>query len=243
MLSRVLHRGDRIELIRHSTEDSDSPAGSHYASELIEIRGEHEITITQIHDDVRYILPENGERFDLRFIASDGSYTCKAELTGIYKQDGKYLCDVRTLSDLQKDRRRKYFRIDAVRPLSYRCIGNLSAQRLDEEEENRLYDEEYVPEATQSFLSGVLSNISGGGMKFSSSAPLRWDDLIEVVLLLEDTDPEPVTLKSHVIYTESVANTNMSYEHRAEFVDMQPEIREKIVKFVFMQERKQRNLE
>lgn len=244
MITRILKSGDRIELKRYGVFDSDIAMGTHFSSELIEIIDEHLIVTTQIHDGDNVLFPETGEHFELRFVAADGSFMCKSEVANTYKRDSKYIVELRLLSDLQRDRRRKYFRIDVVRPLQYRCYGNIERQSADYDDDHWEYydDAEYSDPGEIPYLSGMLSNISGGGAKFSSETPLLRDDLIEMTLLLEDLDTEPLQLKGHVIYTESLNNRSMKYEHRLEFIDIDADSREKIVKYAFEQERKQKNL-
>ena len=190
---------------------------------------------------------EVGGRFESRFITSNGIYVCKVEVTNRFKQENMYFLAVKLISELVRDQRRQYFRLEKIRPLSYhklieeekKILVALATNKFDSDVERRnmmVRLKTIEPEETP----GSMANISGGGLKFHSDQELAKGDFIRISLLLDDSDPVPYDLFAKVIYSESLPDRELKNSHRVEFINMPKEVREKIVRYIFNEERRQR---
>jgi len=248
MIQKILKIGDRIEMKRLAAGDRSGTGEARlYNSQLLDFVDEYNVNIA-IPIESGHIVPlEIGGRFELRFITSNGIYACKAEITNRFKQNNLYLMAVKLLSDLLKDQRRQYFRLEKISPLKYhklideekRILVMLATNQFesDVERRNMLIRLRTIEPEQQ---DGMMANISGGGIKFSSNDELVKGDFIRISLFLDDSDPLPLDLFGKVIASQNLHDKNFRNEHRIEFINMAKEVREKIVKYVFNMERQQR---
>lgn len=250
MIGKILNVGDRVEMKRYSLGENPADKPRLYNSQLIDITSDTKLNISVPLEGGRIVPLEVGGRYELRFITTTGMYICKAEITNRCKQGNIYYLVMLILSELHKDQRRKYFRLDKIRPLAYHLLTEEEDKLLSLINENRFRDEfehrsvvNRLRDIRAEENDGTLSNISAGGIKFHSDEILNPGDIIRISLLLDESDTEPLDLFARIIASEHAMNRNMNNEHRIEFVNINRDTREKIVKYVFSEERKQRNKE
>ena len=58
--------------------------------------------------------------------------------------------------------------------------------------------------------------------------------------MLDEADAAPYDLFGKVIASESLPDRTLKNSHRVEFINMPKEVREKIVRYIFNEERRQR---
>lgn len=212
MTEKLLKVGDYVELRMIAQGGIETNYDEIPSSRIIAFEEDNSLVISMPMVGGISSPIEVGDRFELKFVASQGSYECKAEVIedNGYGMGSGYI--LRLLSELNKDRKRKYFRLDKIIPMKYSiCDGNYSNEQIE--------------------ASGF--NISGGGMRFSSETNLERNEMISISILLDDFDEQETQLKGRIIYTEKAENDIGKYEHRVEFMDVDYETKEKLVKFCF----------
>lgn len=250
MIDKILNVGDRVEMKRYSLSEVPGEKPKLYNSQLIDITSDSKVNISVPLESGRIVPLEVGGRYELRFITTTGMYVCKAEITNRCRQGNIYYLVMLILSELHKDQRRQYFRLEKIMPMSYHLLTDEEQALLALITEDSFKDDfdkrtaiNRLRDYRTENLDGTLSNISAGGIKFQSDRSLTADDLIRVSVLLDELDTEPLDLFAHVIASNHIVNGNMNHEHRIEFFNVNRDTREKIVKYVFNEERKQRNKE
>ncbi len=248
MIQNILKVGDRIELKRLAVAGRiDGVEGRLYNSQLLDFVDERNINISVPIESGHLVPLEVGGRFEFRFITTNGIYVCKGEITNRFKQNNMYFLAAKLISDLVKDQRRQYFRLEKSRPLNYhklieeekKIIVALATNKFDDDIDRRnmmVRLKTIEPEQNE----GSMVNISGGGIKFYSNEELAKGDFIRITLLLDDADAAPYDLFAKIIASESLPDRALKNSHRAEFINMSKEVREKIVRYIFNEERKQR---
>ncbi|MCR5683860.1 MAG: flagellar brake protein [Lachnospiraceae bacterium] len=250
MIQKVIKIGDRIELKRLAAvaRDKLDHEAKLYNSQLLEMVDDTHINISVPIDSGHLIPLEVGGRFEARFITANGVYMCKVEIKERFKRDHIYYLGLKMVSDLTKDQRRQYFRLEKIRPMEYhklleeekKILIMLATNKFESDVERRnLLIRLKTIEPVQ--VEATTVNISGGGLKFNSPETLVKGDFIRISLLLDDSDATALDLFAKVIFSTSVPNKSLMYEHRVEFINMAREVREKIVKYVFVEERKLRH--
>ncbi len=250
MISKVLKVGDKVEMKRVETVVREDGQEALFNSQLIDIQGSDKLNISIPIKGGAIIPLEVGERYELRFVTSSGIYKCKAEISNRGKQGVVYYLGMMILSELQKDQRRQYFRLDKIKQLEYHKLSReeggllamLAAKKYNDEFERRALRNKLNNIETEDH-DGTVLNISGGGIKFNSKDELKQGDFIRIKIFLEDTDTEPLDLFARVIASEYIPNKSIHNEHRIEFVNINRDTREKIIKYVFNEDRKQRQKE
>ncbi|MCR5521513.1 MAG: flagellar brake protein [Lachnospiraceae bacterium] len=153
---------------------------------------------------------EDGELYELRFIASSGSFACRAQVTDDLDAEMENGFRLKLISELTKDCKRMFYRLDKVIPIMY-SIG--------EEDDGQM-------------LSGTCFNLSAGGIRFSSGTDIERGRNVIMNLLL-DGENDDVVITGRVIYTDNVGFEDAVYEHRVEFTDIDPDTKERIVRYCF----------
>ena len=91
------------------------------------------------------------------------------------------------------------------------------------------------------FLDGTALDISGGGIRFVSGEQLEKDKDIFIVLEIKYEDQtKTYGLLGRVIMSYQAKSKDNLFEHRVEFVNMQGGVRESLIKYIFEEERRQR---
>lgn len=77
-------------------------------------------------------------------------------------------------------------------------------------------------------------NISGGGMSFISDIPYNKGDILELKMVLETPSPVALFLYGEVVKCETL---NSGYRVAVQFVNIDEDIRDYVVRFVFYRQR------
>lgn len=88
----------------------------------------------------------------------------------------------------------------------------------------------------QGFSSLPLNkvDISGGGMSFISDYPYEQGDMLELKMVIENPAPLALYVYGEVIHCESI---DSGFRVRVKFVNIDEDVRDQIVKFVFHRQR------
>lgn len=249
MLTKVLKVGDKIELKEYyQARLTASTSTKSYVSQVLDIINEFSMNIAVPIEGGHLVPLEIGNRYEMSFMTTSGIYMCKCEVKNRLKQNNLYFLAVDIISELKKDQRRQYFRLEKIIPMQFRVISQveekltmfLEKKAYKDDREKRIAIEK-LEEFSKEMILGTIVNVSGGGLKFSSDFRTEADRKIFVVFTIEDLTE--VEAEARVIGVNSSVNQNNKYEYRVEFTKIKKETREKIVRYVFSEERKQRHKE
>ena len=175
------------------------------------------------------------------FYTKGGMYNCTAVVKKRYHKENLYLLRIMITSGLQKFQRREFFRIPYTTPLKYYEISEQTAQMQTTEE---LFTEIQKPEYIDQVREGTIQNISGGGIRFVSGQWIKQNqNILLVIRLTNEYSDETFYLPGQVIATEKHPAIEEMYIHRVKFLFRDLRDREKIVRFVFEEERRIRRKE
>ncbi|MBR3484429.1 MAG: flagellar brake protein, partial [Lachnospiraceae bacterium] len=177
MLRKVLKVGDKIELKSVNHPKSSDGQAKVYKSQVLDILDDYRMNIAVPIESGHFVPLEVGATYEMSFLTISGLFMCKCEIKNRLKQENLYYLAVSIISELKRDQRRQYFRLEKIIPLKYRVVSELE-QRLryfmekkayKDDREKRLVSEKLLQlEGTQ--FDGTIVNVSGGGIKFSSMA-------------------------------------------------------------------------
>ncbi|WP_353684491.1 PilZ domain-containing protein [Thermodesulfovibrio sp. 3907-1M] len=160
-------------------------------------------------------------------------------------------------------RMREFSRVDAVIPLGVRLISPEERQKVkarisgevsfphtpsDEPSDKAVAQWIKLINAKLDYLINLWSfrqegfcelpltevNISGGGMSFISDASYNKGDILELKMVLEAPSPVALFLYGEVVKSELINN---GYRVAVKFVNIDEDIRDHIVRFVFHRQR------
>ena len=137
-------------------------------------------------------------------------------------------------SNLRKYQRRDYYR--------FSCALEMGARTLEEEEIQAV--EEKAPLELQPGLPlkrSVIVDISGGGLRFMSDQRYEPDSLVYCsYYLLKGGRKKKYEIVGKVLAVKQLENKPGTYEHRVEYYNLDVNVREEIIKYIFEEERKSR---
>jgi len=120
---------------------------------------------------------------------------------------------------LSRNQHRQYMRLDINLALKYRLLNRGAGN--EEKPSNELY-------------SAHTADISGGGVCLVAKEPLRVGDTIQLSIYIPGCAVSDVKSKIlKVIAVESRTGGAAQYRHLVQFVSIEPQQREKIVKYIF----------
>lgn len=248
MLKNVLKVGDRIELKSINQVRLMENTNRVYLSRVLDILDDYRMNIAVPIESGHLVPLEIGSRYEMSFLTNSGLYMCKCEIKNRLKQENLYYLAVSIISELKRDQRRQYFRLEKIIPLKYRVVSELE-QRLryfmekkayKDDREKRLVSEKLLQlEGTQ--FDGTIVNVSGGGIKFSSMA--KHENGTSLMLDFSLVDGLRIEAEAKVIGSAEISNSKGKIEYRCEFKKIRKDLREAIVRYVFSEERKQRQKE
>lgn len=243
-LSDVITPGNKIDikmLHEQHQEENGGETAKIYQSAVSDVFSDTELEILMPTNGGRMILFQMNQECSFVFYTKGGMYRCRAQVIQRYRKENFYLLRIKIESELERFQRREFFRISYIEPLKYYEITEEVANLPTTE---RLFEEIQKPEYIDQKHEGTIQNISGGGVRFLSDQALEKDQNILMVLRLtnEYTD-ETFYLVGKVVASEKHPERTGVYFHRIKFLFRDTRDREKIVRFVFEEERRIRRKE
>ena len=240
MLSKIIKPGDKLELrkVERVQENGDEAFYRKvYHSKVCEILSEDRMEITMPIEKGKLLLLQVDSEYDLYFYTENGLYQCFARVVDRYKSNNVYIILVELTSNLRKQQRREYYR--------FSCALEMDTRKLSEAElQNALHSERSVKSQTEKLNKGVIVDISGGGLRFIVEQKYDVDSLVVCVyrLLIEGQHKE-YNLVGKVLSVKELENRQGVFEHRVQYVNINTEEQEEIIRYIFQEERKHRRKE
>jgi c-di-GMP-binding flagellar brake protein YcgR len=181
------------------------------------------------------LLPVDGE-FDLYFYTPNGLFQCFARVVDRYKRDNQYLLMMELTSNLRKFQRREYYRLS--------CALEMNARALEKEEIDAVEQKSGYLVPGLPLKRSIIVDISGGGIRFVGNYAYEPDCLICCKYhLLVDGKSKEYTLVAKIIGVRELEERKGTFEHRAQYINIDTLEREEIIRFIFEEERKYRKRE
>lgn len=235
MFSKFVSIGDRVELqaITREGEDQDNIVKI-YHSEVQDILSEDSIEIKMPMEKSKLILLPVDSEFDLIFYTSSGLFQCLARIIDRYRSNNVYLLLLELTSNLRKYQRREFYRL--------RCALEMHTRSLQENEVRTIESKQpYALAKGLPLKQSVVVDISGGGLRFLSTERYEKGSLLYCCYhLMNGGEHKKYEIICKVLGTVELDNRPGTYEHRVQYYDMDPEVREEIIKYIFEEERKSR---
>ncbi|MBE3592657.1 MAG: flagellar brake protein [Thermoanaerobacter sp.] len=152
-----------------------------------------------------------GSIVQIIYFTKQGLFTFYAKVLNRFS--GKLaLLEIMPISSVERLQRRQYFRLEKVIPFTYTISGG---------DEDRVY-------------KGVIQDISGGGLRCKVDKKLEVGTIINCVFTLD----QEVTVSGKVVRYEELLEKG--YEIGLCYVDIDEKVREKIISYIFEEQRKSR---
>jgi c-di-GMP-binding flagellar brake protein YcgR len=246
MLQEVLSIGDKIDIKPIGRNGKPVAGARTYVSQLVDFVDPDVINIAAPIVLGRTIPLQVGESFNLCFYTEKGLYRCNALVLSNHRENKTIITVVRITTNLEKFQRREYYRLECIYDIEYRSIP-LEEQIL----EKKLKDNNYrnaeeraeismkLQEMDKEWKTASITDISGGGAKFTSESPLHNGDKIRMRLsFINSPGNKNMIICALVIATGRILTRTGVHEHRVQFDSIPQKDREVLIKYIFEQERK-----
>ncbi len=241
----VINVGDKIELTHVKSAARRKLAESSYTSQLLDYDGLRTAKIAMPIFEGKIIPLEVNDEFDLCFFATSGLYRCRAKVVKRFREDNMHLMMMQFLSMPKKYQRRQFYRLDCMLEVRYRVISDEEKTLRDFLQTNQFEDpaleeayEKKLEEFQQDWKDALLTDISGGGIRFQCKQIVEPGIFVEVAIPL-DMSRDSILFKgiAKVVSRVNLSGENSS-EERCEFENIGKQERELIVKYVFEEQKR-----
>lgn len=237
LLSKYVIPGCRVdiqEIVHSEQEDGDEIRmdGKGYRSKVLDILDEDKIEILMPMEKSKVVtLPVDGE-YDLYFFTEMGLYQCYARITDRYKDNNVSVMVMDLISNLRKYQRREYYRLSCALDMDSRPLESEEVKLAEEGRRERK-----IPDLP--LKQSIIVDISGGGMRFVADYAYETDMLIMCKYhLYIDKEEKEYNLVGKVLAVQELENRPGTYEHRVQYINVDMEEREEIIKYIFDEERR-----
>lgn len=219
MVHKAVALGDKVEVSRLRFNPNRNHNNEKVYVSIVQDINEDEIIISAPIENGRIIPLDVGKSYTLSVYTKGGLYTCESSVKNRYKKNQLHFIVMEVTSIMEKSQRRQYFRLG--------CILSILFADINENED--VWNE------------GLIVDISGGGLRFTSKSKIDSNSMLKCKIELSvNNKVYDMELKGKVILSDIVDFDTMKYETRIMFDDISDEDREKIIKFIFEEERKRR---
>ncbi len=241
----VLEVGNKItlRLIKRGNVFSVKPVeDTTYNSTVLHVTNEREMMISAPLVGGGVLAMAVNDIYQITFFTKNGLYQSKCVVSSKGYEGLIATINIKLISNLERHQRREYFRLELRANLSWAKI-NENQEKLYVDLKNAVTDarrriiKEQIKMEEISFSKALMMDISGGGMKFNSSAPLEKDDILVLLPDIPEISSQIPYLMGKVVLTRNIESKNASYENKIKFINISNEEREKIITYIFAVER------
>lgn len=223
--------GDKIQIYKKQQISTSEK----YKSQVEEVLADDVVKISTPIKEHK-VIPLHLQDYIFEFFTKNGIYRGIGTIIERGKENNFYYLIAKFKNDFRKVQRRKYFRLDCLLPFEFKKETeddfelDFSIEKMNESNEPDVLQDE-----------GYTNDISAGGIRFVAKSRLENQDEISVTILLPFHEGEKtLQLKAIVLDREIVADFPVKYSYRAEFLDIEEQTREEIIRFIFQQQIKQK---
>lgn len=239
----IITVGDKIDI--HILQQADQENKTNivkkvYKSSVQDIKEDGLLEITMPMCAGKMVMLSAGIRYECVFYTKKGLYRCVTQVKERYKIENLYMLLMEPKSPLEKFQRREYFRFECVVDIDYCKITEDEAE-IEDIEELKQYHKHLEPEAEMS--RGIAVDLSGGGIRFVAEEEGQRDEYVFLSILLPGLEINRLLeIAGRVLSCKRIEGKSRGkkYEYRVEFLTRDQKKRETIIKYIFEQERKNR---
>ncbi len=234
MLTKYVFSGDKVDLqavgkIQASGEEGDKKKV--YSTKVYDVLTDDRLEVVMPMEKTKLILlPLDGE-YDLCFYTSLGLYQCFARIIDRYKSNNVYVLVFELTSNLRKHQRRDYYR--------FSCVLDMKTRELKSEEVQAVEANQVLLVPGLPLRRSLIVDISGGGIRFISDHAYEEGSMVYCTYqLVNEGVAKDYEVVGRVLSVREVANRPGEFEHRVQYVNLDNDTREEIIKFIFEEERR-----
>lgn len=249
MIADVIEVGNKIDIMEISNSKKSDLVENRpiregkavYKSQVYDILDNDQLKILMPFDGPKVVvLPLNGS-YNMCFYTRTGLFQCVGNVIDRYKTSNQLVLVVVLKTGLQKVQRREFFRLQKILDIDYRMLTEQESQMESVEE---ILKFEQNQDSEMNYFQGIVVDLGGGGARFISTQQYEISTYL-IIKLKITVNSEQIRLRviGRIINSEKLQNKSGQYETRVEFVRIKNQDREKLIQYIFEEERKMRQKE
>lgn len=235
MLSDIISTGEILEMqaIGNVPSLNEEEESRLYRTKVFDVLSEDQLEVMMpIEKGKLVLLPVNGE-YDMYFYTEKGLYQCSGRVLDRYRSNNIYIVVMELTSKLKRHQRREFYR--------FGCALRVDSRVLEEDERESLRQGRVYLKPNLPLKPGVAVDISGGGMRFI--AGFQYESGVYICCTYElnlGGKIKQYRMAGKVLSVRELTERKGTWEHRVQYVHMDADEREEIIKYIFEEERRQR---
>ncbi len=238
MSSNIIRIGDKVDIrVRQPAGKEDAPNPKVYFSKVLNTRGNGSIEVSVPIENGEVILLPMNVRIEFWFYTSRGIYRCMAQIKDRYRKEGMKIFLIEPKTRLEKYQRRQFYRLECLMDLQYLPVTEEELQLQDPSEIKFQHMKDYPEDAPK---EGVAVDLSGGGMRFMGYTEQEAGGSLWISIRLKNESVDySMEVIGKIISCKIIegGSTKKRYEYRINFNLKGKKEQEMIVKYIFEQER------
>lgn len=229
ILSKYVMPGSKVDIrVKKKGNDKEQQLSEVkiYQSQIYDVVSEDRIEIVMPMERTKLVLLPIGMEYELSFYTGDKIYQCRARVVDREIRDNIYLLVMELTSNLRKEQRREYYRFSCALEMNFKIL-----------EQSEAGEENIIPKLP--VKRSIIVDISGGGLRFVTDYQYEVGSIVLCKYQL-DTDEglKIYEILGKVLSTKESENRSGVFEHRIQYIDLDKNVQEEIIKFIFEEERK-----
>lgn len=235
-MEKILVPGGRLELNEIGADKAKKP--NTYLSQIYDIdEEENRVSIAMPYKEGRLVVLSMGMSFDAFFYSKTSLYHSRVKIVDRYKSNNLYVLVIELNTALKKVQRRQFFRYEVSMPVKYMLMDTDAVTLYEKTGE--------LPDSMTEgkMIEGQTIDISGGGLKFAG-AHIEKDSIVYIQFFYT-LGSALYCLRTAATVVESVNPLGRRdiFHNRVSFDNVKNDDRELLIRFIFEEERKQRQNE
>lgn len=228
--------GDKVEIAESSAvhngivDDNNDPV---LVSQIYDIIDSDHLQLEMPFRGTQIVLLNTRVRYQICIYTSHGLFKTTVQVTDRFKQENHYIAAVEVKSAFKRVQRREYFRLEKLLEIKYRYLTEEETQKMTTQE---IIDNE---DPLVEYKAAIAVDLSGGGARLVMNQKCKKDDMIMVKFAIAG-EGEEINFVARVITSTQMKMDTSQYENRVKFIKVKENQREKIIRYIFEEERKMR---
>lgn len=226
--------GNKIELVMLDDIIRNEKNRKVYVSKIYDVLPGNKLQIAMPIYEGKIVPLNVSDKYSACFYTDKGLLQCNVIVTARYKEGHMFYLEVLILGQLEKVQRRQFYR--------YVCKLNAKIRIVsDQEYETGEPDVEVISEDDLEWDDAKIIDISGGGAKIIQKHFLEKNEVVKLKFVLSvDEYVFRFSLFARVLSSVNVQNHSDFFEQRLEFMKIEKDERDNIIKYIFESERRNR---
>lgn len=243
--------GDKVDIIRQAYIRKDTGEADELGSKVIDIIDEVTYKLTMPMNKTVTIPLEINEESFMYFYTSFGILGGRTVVTDRFFEGSIAVMVIKLVTELEKTQRRQFYRLQCSIDAKIHILTNEEKKGLNEFiGESRLVREKkscYIDTVAQnagSWEECIVIDLSGGGVKYLSDKERPKNELVILAINLNVGDEiKEYFFLMNIISALRKSVESTKFEIRTKFLGLRESARDAIVRFVFEEERRNRQKE